>query len=1019
MKIFDLDFRNWSYIESVSKEKGVATWNLEFKKSEKGMVLYSPNTTSTLTFGNDYNIVADDFFIDIILKPTAWNDGKAFFTRQKDANNYVVLTDYQDKCSISIRYNGTYYTASCSLSLNKFTHIGIEWDVNTKTAIIYKNNFDETEVGSALNTGSGDDVIVINGYPAGNYSCVGYIGGVSVFNSKLSSQERNNLHQEFLHSYGTTEQKRHFTYPKATDLSNEVDSNIGKNIVINWAFSINLAGWGSYNIMKNWEDGYVKITTTSAYGALIQTFPVVKWTKYKINWKTKSNSGDTWRIRIDATGIPTFAKIWTNTEWETFTSTFIADGTGTAKIWLQWVYSGDVVYYDDIIIQEVTGLQAAYNMIPSSDWVLIDISGNGNNWEINGAISTKDGIKFDGVDDKITITNNTLQNIKTRDLTIVGRFKCLGVSGEDYLYGTSSIGSTTGVGLTMGSAGTIRSRPFSAATLYTDNSYDDGQWHTFVQTLDRDGDAILYIDTIPVLVQDISSYSANSLSTGNWYIGAENGSGGFLNGEFSDAKTYTGLWTKQQILAYHNSFNKLTLRNTFKDEWADGVVKTPRDFIKGTGDYKVEELAIKQGELVTNGDFANGTSYWSVASGWTISNWVAKGDWSIAKSLLAQNIGLLLGKTYKIEFDVLEINGSIRVYFWNTGLNYRFSTAWHHSIIGQTSDSSSLYIRNDIWQTVTIDNISVIEVPPLPEYWTWIKYLQNTVAGTISTQSKQAYGEWEFDIYKSDDRNSIIERFISMTQDGTGDYNGYFFQIYTTEALFLYRKGLNLFKTQNGYIKNNTWYRIKIARLQNEGIFKDIPRLNPDKDLETMTSPNDYTITDVNSYGGSFSADGTKNCYGATANSSGAGFDFTTGDIMKVSFDLNLISGTAPEFLLMQTLGSGSSSIGYRSVDGHNELYITATASRSNGVLGFRNTYEATEFIMSGLKVEKVYKANTFAVFIKGGSFGNEYTLVDTTGGSRTNPVTDSTYTESEYFVADLDVGDKISNIKLQSQVQQ
>ena len=49
----------------------------------------------------------------------------------------------------------------------------------------------------------------------------------------------------------------------------------------------------------------------------------------------------------------------------------------------------------------------------------------------------------------------------------------------------------------------------------------------------------------------------------------------------------------------------------------------------------------------------------------------------------------------------------------------------------------------------------------------------------------------------------------------------------------------------------------------------------------------------------------------------------------------------------------------------------------------------------------------------------NEFTayldgvLVDVTGGSGTNPVTDNTYTSSNFIVLDLDVGDKVANFKI------
>lgn len=59
--------------------------------------------------------------------------------------------------------------------------------------------------------------------------------------------------------------------------------------------------------------------------------------------------------------------------------------------------------------------------------------------------------------------------------------------------------------------------------------------------------------------------------------------------------------------------------------------------------------------------------------------------------------------------------------------------------------------------------------------------------------------------------------------------------------------------------------------------------------------------------------------------------------------------------------------------------------------------------------------ATTFTTYIKGGIFGNNFTLVSTTGGSGTNPVTDTTYNTSNYFVADIDANDRIGEILIES----
>ena len=178
------------------------------------------------------------------------------------------------------------------------------------------------------------------------------------------------------------------------------------------------------------------------------------------------------------------------------------------------------------------------------------------------------------------------------------------------------------------------------------------------------------------------------------------------------------------------------------------------------------------------------------------------------------------------------------------------------------------------------------------------KVLQCTTAGTIALQSKQAYGEWEFDVYK----DSLDYDISFISQDIIDAVNGsnYHFRIATaTNNRFELQKRVSgaytlLFKSPENYLDDDTWYKLKVARLQSEGTFKSI--------IPSMTI---------------------------------------------------------------------------------------------------------------------VYPADTFAVFIKGGDFGNDWTLVDTTGGSGTNPVKDSTYKTSNYFVADLDAGDRLANLKIYDGVKQ
>jgi hypothetical protein len=55
-----------------------------------------------------------------------------------------------------------------------------------------------------------------------------------------------------------------------------------------------------------------------------------------------------------------------------------------------------------------------------------------------------------------------------------------------------------------------------------------------------------------------------------------------------------------------------------------------------------------------------------------------------------------------------------------------------------------------------------------------------------------------------------------------------------------------------------------------------------------------------------------------------------------------------------------------------------------------------------------------FSLYIKGGSFGSDFTLIDVAGGGGTNPVTDNILlTTLPYFLIDIDAGDRVSNIAM------
>lgn len=93
------------------------------------------------------------------------------------------------------------------------------------------------------------------------------------------------------------------------------------------------------------------------------------------------------------------------------------------------------------------------------------------------------------------------------------------------------------------------------------------------------------------------------------------------------------------------------------------------------------------------------------------------------------------------------------------------------------------------------------------------KTLVCNTAGTIAIPSKQAYGTWEFAVYKGADNNRYSVCFITNKMEAPGgSANDYRIQLETDERFKLLRVGTLMCSSAISYIQNNIWYKIKITR---------------------------------------------------------------------------------------------------------------------------------------------------------------------------------------------------------------
>ena len=126
---------------------------------------------------------------------------------------------------------------------------------------------------------------------------------------------------------------------------------------------------------------------------------------------------------------------------------------------------------------------------------------------------------------------------------------------QGYFFGTRSVGSTSGVGFLIDTSdGKIRSRPFGHTQVYTSAAYDDGEWHHAHHNIDRSGNAILYIDGVAAITQDISGTPWWGISFDYpWFIGAEEGTSNFLAGEMDDFTVYSDVLTVAEVTRNYNA----------------------------------------------------------------------------------------------------------------------------------------------------------------------------------------------------------------------------------------------------------------------------------------------------------------------------------------------------------------------------------------------------------------------------------------------------------------------------------
>lgn len=500
-------------------------------------------------------------------------------------------------------------------------------------------------------------------------------------------------------------------------------------------------------------------------------------------------------------------------------------------------------------LKNISGLVAAYNMKPVGT-VLTDISGNGNNGTVSsGVVSTKDGMLFQNTrSSHVTLPNaSTLfpSTTYTFQMSIDGS-NTVPASGNHYIFGAPRSEGSTYLSIvnavTSGDIGVFyANNTDSVSTRYT--GILTRGLHT-IQITRNNTSLSVYIDGVLFNTYNDAGQTPAALNT---YI--NNLQPGTFSGDKSivkDLRIYNRVLSLQEIKDYHNSFVKPVIAEDFSDTPADNnanfVLRTKslsREWEVTSGVFKVSELSVANGNLVTNPTF-EGTYTDGLANGWSkYASAIVSEETSIVHSGskaqrvtnvtsalgLYQFISFKAGTRYRLSAWAYLVSGSqasigVHSSVATTYIGNGFLTTpgvWSRLSIeffSEVTSSTAIYLTGTAGSVVVYDDVELVEVDPLPNFTKGTKYLECITAGIIATPSNTAYGTWEFDWYKGGDLNVLDIAFVNTQVGGYTSGTGYLFRFSSDEAIRIAKiaNGGVLLASAVSYAKNNTWYRIKITR---------------------------------------------------------------------------------------------------------------------------------------------------------------------------------------------------------------
>lgn len=242
-------------------------------------------------------------------------------------------------------------------------------------------------------------------------------------------------------------------------------------------------------------------------------------------------------------------------------------------------------YYTANSIKAISGLIAAYNMIPVQGKVL-DSSGGNDRGTIYGALSTKDGMMFDGVNDYIDFgINSNLQPTPNQTISMWVKLNTVAQPFQ-VIFGRIYSGNYGDALISNYAKGYVRLND-NTVFITTNDLFVVNEWIHIAYTFSDSADKLIIYKN-GQMFQEWSTTEKHYLG-GNTTIciGRYGSSASYhTNGEIKDVRIYNRELTPQEIKGYYNSCIHPVFRDTFSDT---AVGNTPIGWNINSGAFVVAE----------------------------------------------------------------------------------------------------------------------------------------------------------------------------------------------------------------------------------------------------------------------------------------------------------------------------------------------------------------------------------------------------------------------------------------------